>query len=97
MNSLCKFLRKRNLSITSTYGEWFNIAQAIANIFPYSIGEKYFIGLCKLDGDRNDEDASIKKLKECYLQRREDNEPKFGFKSIKEAAKAKGWTSGEES
>lgn len=95
IKSICRYLCKRNLSITSTYFEWFKIGQSLANIFSYSLGKKYYLRLCRLDGPKHDENASIKKLVECYSQRRGDNEHKYGLKTIKMAAQEKGWHSGE--
>lgn len=94
MKSICKYLCKRNLSITSTYQEWYRIGQAIANVFSSNIGLKYYLRLCRLDGEMHDEKASISKLNECYAQIRKKDEHKYGIKTIIEAAQKKGWNNG---
>jgi hypothetical protein len=95
IKSICKYLRKRNLSITSTYFEWYKIGQSLANIFSYTLGKKYYLKLCCLDGQKHDENASIKKLIECYSQRRGVGEHKYGLRTIITAAQEKGWHSRE--
>jgi hypothetical protein len=61
------FLKKRNLSITRSYDEWYKIAYAISDTFTYDLGKKYFLRLCELDGTRYNKEASIKMLQYCYL------------------------------
>ena len=91
MKSICRYLKKRNQSITSTYQEWYKIGQAIANIFSYSIGKEYYLRLCRLDGEKHSEEESIKKIIECYSQCSKSSSKRLGIKSIIEAAKQKGW------
>jgi hypothetical protein len=52
MQAIIKYLKKNQLSITSTYEQWYKVAYAIADAFTYAIGEKYFLSLCKLDNER---------------------------------------------
>jgi hypothetical protein len=66
------FLKKRNLSITFSYDEWFRVAYAIADTFTYDIGEKYYLRLCELDGSRYDRDQSIKMLRYCYQNSKQE-------------------------
>jgi hypothetical protein len=67
IQKMIKFLKSKNLSITSDYERWFRIAYAISNTFTYDIGEKYFLQLCRFDGDRHDEVKSINMLQYCYV------------------------------
>ena len=66
LNTLIRFLRKKHLSITENYEQWFRVAFAIANTFSCDIGLKYYLQLCELDGIRFDEIGSRKILKYCY-------------------------------
>jgi hypothetical protein len=73
-----RFLRNRNLSITASYEKWYHVAYAISNSFTYDLGEKYFLRLCRLDGNRHDEEKSIKLLQSCYAA----SEGKISFGTI---------------
>lgn len=64
--NIIKFLKKKNISITSTYEDWYRVAYAIANSFTHDIGEKYFLSLCELDGVNHDEIQSKDMLMYCY-------------------------------
>lgn len=64
--NIIKFLKKKNISITNTYDDWYRVAYAIANSFTYDIGEKYFLSLCELDGVNHDEIQSKNMLMYCY-------------------------------
>jgi hypothetical protein len=66
MASIVKYLTKRRISITATYDRWVRVAFAIADTFTYDVGKKCYLGLCRLDGDRHDEDASTRLLESCY-------------------------------
>jgi hypothetical protein len=66
MQSIIKFLEKRQLSITGNYDAWVRVAFAIAGTFTYDVGKEYFLRLCRLDGDDHDEDGSISLLESCY-------------------------------
>jgi hypothetical protein len=70
IQKMIKFLKNKNLSITSDYERWFRIAYAIANTFTYDVGKKYFLQLCQLDGPRHDEEKSINILQYCYVNSR---------------------------
>ena len=63
---IIRYLEKNKLSITSSYYEWFSVAMAIVTTFNYDVGEKYFLRLCRLDGDKHDESASVSMLRYCY-------------------------------
>lgn len=66
LNSVLRFLKKRHLSITDNYEQWFRVAFAIANSFSCDIGLKYYLRICELDGCKYDEIGSRKILKYCY-------------------------------
>lgn len=66
VSSIVKFLEKRKISITHSYNDWFSVAMAIVTTFNYDVGEKYYLRLCRLDGPRHDEEASISMLRYCY-------------------------------
>lgn len=91
-NSIYRYLRKRNVSITVSYNDWYLIGQAIANTFSYSIGKDYYLKLCRLDGDKHNEEKSIDKIIECYKQSQIYTDNKVGMTTIIKAAQKKGWT-----
>lgn len=66
VGSIIKYLEKNRLSITGSYDEWFSVAMAIVTAFNYDVGEKYYLRLCRLDGAKHDEAASISMLRYCY-------------------------------
>jgi len=66
MRSIIKYLEKRSLSITQSYNDWFSVAMAVVTTFNYDVGESYFLRLCRLDGPRHNEAASISLLRYCY-------------------------------
>jgi hypothetical protein len=51
-----KYLRRKNLSITNTYEQWYRIAYAISHTFTYNLGEKYYLQLCRLDGAQHNKE-----------------------------------------
>ncbi|MGA2465473.1 MAG: BT4734/BF3469 family protein [Thermodesulfobacteriota bacterium] len=66
IQAIIKFLTKRNLSITYSYEEWYRVAYAISNTFTYDIGEKYFLSLSKIDGNKFNETNCKNMLIYCY-------------------------------
>jgi len=87
IQSIIKYLLKRNLSITNSYEEWYRVAYAIANTFTHDIGEKYYLRLCQLDGSKYDEIGSKNMLGYCYENSRGD----INFSTIVFFAKEKGY------
>jgi hypothetical protein len=67
IQQIIKFLRKRNISITSTYESWYRVAYSISSTFTYDLGEKYYLQLCRLDGSKHSEEQSIAMLQYCYV------------------------------
>lgn len=66
VGAIIKYLEKNKISITGSYYEWFSVAMAIVTAFNYDVGEKYYLRLCRLDGAKHDEAASISLLRYCY-------------------------------
>lgn len=66
VGAIVKYLEKHKISITHSYDEWFSVAMAIVTAFNYDVGERYYLRLCRLDGARHDEKASISMLRYCY-------------------------------
>lgn len=93
MKSIIKYLKNRKLSITSSWLDWFRVGMGIANTFSYSIGEEYYLTLCRLDGDRHFEDLSKAKLAECYAlsEANEDDQATVEMWTIMWMAAQKGW------
>ena len=87
IQSVFKYLRKRNLSITDSFDQWYRVAYAIANTFTYDIGEEYFLRLCRLDGPKHDELKSNNLLIYCY----ENSKEKITFGTILHYAKDVGY------
>lgn len=82
-----KYLSSKGMSITESYDLWFRIAIAIANSFTYDLGEKYFLQLCRLDGEKHDEEKSKNLLLYCYS----NNKGIVNFETILFLAKEKGF------
>lgn len=97
INSIIKFLEKRNLSITGSYSQWYLVGQAIANEFSYSIGKKYYLRLCRLDGCKHNESKSIRKLIECYCNTRKSSGKAVGLRTIVNFAREQGYINGKQS
>lgn len=66
VGAIIKYLEKNKISITGSYDEWFSVAMAIVTTFNYDVGEQYYLRLCRLDGAKHDEAASISLLRYCY-------------------------------
>ncbi len=89
ISQIIKFLKKGNLSITSTQEAWYKCAYAIANSFSYDIGAKYFIALSELDGDKYDKEKCVQIIEYCYLNRKDEGG--LHFSTIVFFAKEKGF------
>lgn len=88
---ILKYLKRKNLSITNSYDEWFRVAIAISTSFSYDLGEKYFLRLCELDQEKHNEFASKNILKYCYNNRNIDMPSGITFGTIVFYAKEKGF------
>lgn len=86
LSNVCKKLVKRNASITDNYANWVKVAFAIAsNIHPVK-GKELFLKLCRLDGDRHDEQKSERLIFEAYAKTNHE----VGFGTIIYLAREKG-------
>lgn len=84
---LIRYLKSRNISITETYEKWYKIALAFSHIFPYTIGQKLFLQLSRLDGARHDEEKSTSLFEYCYR----NNQKKIKLSTVLFYAKEKGF------
>jgi len=87
IQSIIKFLSKRNLSITREFEHWYRVAYAISSTFTYDIGDKYYLRLCRLDQERHDEISSKNMLIYCY----ENNKGQITFSTVVYLAKQQGY------
>ena len=87
IQKIIKFLRKRKLSITYEFENWYRVGYAIANTFTQNIGEKYYLNLCEMDGNKFDKEASINLLRYCY----ENTRKQISFGTIKHLCKLVGY------
>lgn len=67
--AIIRFLKKKKLSITNSYEEWYKVAMAIANSFTHEIGEKYFLKLSSFDKAKFNEVNCKNFLLNCYESR----------------------------
>ena len=90
IRDIIRYLKRRRLSITEDYESWYRVAYAIANSFSYDLGQKYYLDLCRLDGDRHDEIASNEMLLYCY----DNSHGDISFATIRYFAEQKGYKRG---
>jgi hypothetical protein len=67
MQSIIKYLRKRALSVTFQYDQWYHVAFAIANTFTFDIGLRYFLELSKLDREKYDPSLCRRMLEYAFV------------------------------
>ena len=87
IQSIIKFLKKHDKSITYNYQNWYRVAFAIEDSFTFDIGEGYYLRLCRLDGARHDEIQSKNLLRYCY----ENSKGEITFNTIMFLAKKEGY------
>lgn len=85
---IIKYLTAKQLSITHDYDSWYRVAFAIAESFTYSVGEKYYLALSRLDTGKFNEIKCKQMLQSCYVK----SKHKIGFKTIIRLATEKGFT-----
>ncbi|MFD2285805.1 hypothetical protein GJU39_22220 [Pedobacter petrophilus] len=90
IQAIIRFLTKRNLSITSSFQNWYEIGYAMANIFTHELALKYYLALSKMDGKAFDETACKNMLEYCFA----NSMGRFSFGTIIFYAKKVGY--GEE-
>ncbi len=66
MQSIIKYLRKRHLSITFQYDQWYHTAFGIANTFTFDLGYKYFSEISKIDTTKYDDQICRRMLEYAY-------------------------------
>lgn len=91
IKKIIDYLIKKNLSITSDYNSWINVALGISYTFSYDVGEKYFLSLCRLDLQKHSEEKSIILLQNCYNNRKINSNEIITFATIIFLAKEKGF------
>ena len=91
ISQIIKYLKRKELSITNTFDEWFRVAVAIATTFSYDLGERYYLQLCELDKEKHDEIESKNILRYCYNNRKLDLPSTISFGTIVFYAKEKGF------
>lgn len=89
ISKIIQFLKKRNISITSTYSDWYKVGLAIANTFTYDLGKKYYLEICRLDERGHDEYKSSYLLEYCYRNRKLNT---INFASLLYMAEQKGFS-----
>ncbi len=79
-------LRKRNLSITDSWKNWVKVAFSIASSVHPVKGRELFLNLCRLDGDKHDEQKSERLIWDAYSR----NKGRCSINTIKYLARQKG-------
>lgn len=69
IGAIIKFLERKNLSITTSYENWYKIAMAISNSFTYDVGLTYFKRFSALDKGKYNEINCSNFLQKCYESR----------------------------
>lgn len=88
---IIKYLKRKELSITSSFDEWLRVAMGIASTFSYDLGERYFLNLCELDKEKHNELESKDILKYCYNNRKLEMSSSISLGTIVFYAKEKGF------
>jgi len=70
MEAIIRYLEQHGRSITRSYNDWLEVAFAIVSTFEPGLGREYFLQLSRMDVDKFDEGACIRKLDECYRNSR---------------------------
>lgn len=83
---ILKKLTKKKLSITDTWENWVKVAFAIASSVHPVKGRELFLELCRLDGEKHDEQKSEKLIWDAYSQ----NKRECNINTIIYLAKQKG-------
>lgn len=69
IGAIIKFLERKNLSITTSYENWYKVSMSISNSFTYDIGLNYFKRLSAIDKEKYDEINCANFLQNCYESR----------------------------
>ncbi|MCX2432167.1 BT4734/BF3469 family protein [Pedobacter sp. GR22-10] len=87
MQDIIRYLNKRELSITSSFNNWYQIGYALANTFTYELGLKYFFSLSKMDGKKFSEQGCLDMINYCFA----NSMGKFRFATVVYFAKQVGY------
>jgi len=93
---IIKYLTRNEISITSSFDEWYRVAIAIASVFSYDVGKKYYLSLCELDKEKHNEYKSINMLEYCYNNRNLNITSAITLGTIVYYAKSKGFITKKE-
>ena len=84
--SIFRKMKRKNISITSTFEEWVKVAYAIANSMHPAFGKEMFMKMCELDGANHDPYKSEHLLYDAYC----NNKGNVHFSTIIYMATQKG-------
>lgn len=87
IGSIINFLERKDLSITTSYENWYKVAMSISNSFTYDIGLNYFKRFSAIDKEKYDEINCTNFLQNCY----ESRNGSINFNSIIHLANEKGY------
>ena len=87
IKDILNFLIKRKIVITGEYEVRYKIAYAIANTFTYDIGLNFFLGLCRIEVLKYNEQREKSLIEYCY----ENNTGWTKFSYIQELVKKTGY------
>jgi VirE N-terminal domain len=87
IKNIINFLTKKKIVITGEYEDRYKIAYAIANTFTYDIGVGFFLGLCKIEESKYNQQRENTLLEYCY----ENNTGWTKFSYIEELVKETGY------
>lgn len=87
IQAIIRYLKKRDLSITSSFKNWYQIGYAIGNTFTYELGVKYFISLSKMDEKKFREQECMDMINYCFA----NSMGKFSFATVVYFAKQAGY------
>ena len=68
--SIYRKMKRKNISITSTFEDWVKVAYAIANSMHPTVGKEMFMKMCELDGVKHDPEGSEQLIYDAYCTNR---------------------------
>lgn len=84
--SILRKMKRKKISITSTYEDWVKVAHAIANSMHPAVGKNVFMQMCELDGVDHNPAKSERLIYDAYCR----NNGNVHFETIIYLAKQKG-------
>lgn len=87
IQAIVRHLSKRDLSITDSFNNWYQIGYALANTFTHELGLKYFLALSKMDGEKFNKQGCEDMMNYCFA----NSMGKFKFATIVYFAKQVGY------